>query len=160
MSMFEEGRPDSRIALIGEAPSFVEEQRGQPFVGPAGGMLDRLLQAAQIPRSHTYITNVWEVQVVKKKQDPSRIFAPNGETLWWSTTKGFTAEGLEAASGCIARLNRCSANIFVPLGAPALHLCSADNRSISKHRGSIYASERFKQRKYVASFHPSSCLRG
>ena len=43
--------------LIGEQPGDIEDQKGEPFVGPAGRMLDRALEDAQISRDEVYVTN-------------------------------------------------------------------------------------------------------
>ena len=55
--VFGEGPKRSRIVLVGEQPGDVEDVRGRPFVGPAGGVLDRALAAAGIDRADVYMTN-------------------------------------------------------------------------------------------------------
>ena len=55
--VFGDGPRRSRIVLVGEQPGAVEDVRGRPFVGPAGGVLDRALTAAGIDRAHVYMTN-------------------------------------------------------------------------------------------------------
>lgn len=55
--MFGEGRATARIVLIGEQPGDREDLTGKPFVGPAGKLLDRALQAAGVERNATYVTN-------------------------------------------------------------------------------------------------------
>ncbi len=57
-TVFADGRPDARIMLIGEAPGRDEDERGLPFVGRAGKLLDRMLAAIGRDRSNVYITNV------------------------------------------------------------------------------------------------------
>jgi uracil-DNA glycosylase family protein len=52
-----EGRSPSGLMLIGEAPGDSEDLKGHPFVGPAGGMLDRALQDAGMDRASVYVTN-------------------------------------------------------------------------------------------------------
>lgn len=52
------GSTQARLMIIGEQPGDIEEQRGVPFVGPAGELLDRLLRAADIQRETVYVTNV------------------------------------------------------------------------------------------------------
>ena len=44
--------------IVGEAPGFNEDQAGEPFVGAAGHLLDRLLEEIEIDRSAVYLTNV------------------------------------------------------------------------------------------------------
>jgi DNA polymerase len=52
------GPENARIMLIGEAPGFNEDKKGEPFVGQAGGFLNTLLGLAGLKREEVYITNV------------------------------------------------------------------------------------------------------
>jgi uracil-DNA glycosylase family protein len=52
-----EGPKKARVVFIGEQPGNEEDLQGRPFVGPAGGVLDRALAAASIDRADAYITN-------------------------------------------------------------------------------------------------------
>jgi DNA polymerase len=52
------GNPNAKLLLVGEAPGPQENIKGKPFVGPAGQLLDKILQAAQFdPENDIYITN-------------------------------------------------------------------------------------------------------
>ncbi len=53
-----EGNPDARVMFIGEAPGKNEAEQGRPFCGPAGDVLDELLQSIDVPREQVYIGNV------------------------------------------------------------------------------------------------------
>jgi uracil-DNA glycosylase family 4 len=55
---FADGRPGSRVMLVGEAPGAEEDRIGRPFVGRAGQLLDRMLGAIGLDRSNVYIANV------------------------------------------------------------------------------------------------------
>ena len=55
--VFGVGDPRSRALFVGEAPGEQEDLRGEPFVGRAGQLLDRLLIAAGMPRCDVYIAN-------------------------------------------------------------------------------------------------------
>ncbi len=55
--VFGEGSDRARIVSIGEAPGPDEDIRGRPFIGRAGGVYDRLLDEARIPRPQVYTTN-------------------------------------------------------------------------------------------------------
>lgn len=48
----------ARIMFVGEAPGFKEDEKGEPFVGPAGRFLNKLLEVAGLEREEVYITNV------------------------------------------------------------------------------------------------------
>jgi uracil-DNA glycosylase len=54
---FARGREDARLMLIGEAPGRDEDLSGKPFVGRAGQLLDRMLEAIGLTEEHVYITN-------------------------------------------------------------------------------------------------------
>lgn len=56
-TVFGEGAGDSKLMLVGEQPGDVEDRTGHPFVGPAGRILDRALEAAGISRDAVYVTN-------------------------------------------------------------------------------------------------------
>ena len=53
-----EGSLTSRIMFVGEGPGEVEDNSGRPFVGPAGQLLTRILEAAKFSRDDVYITNI------------------------------------------------------------------------------------------------------
>ena len=52
-----EGPGHARLMLVGEQPGAQEDLAGRPFVGPAGGVLDKAMAAAGVPRAETYVTN-------------------------------------------------------------------------------------------------------
>src|SRR5579872_4508941 len=52
-----EGGAHARIMLVGEQPGDAEDRQGHPFVGPAGQLLDELLDQAKIARREVFITN-------------------------------------------------------------------------------------------------------
>lgn len=56
--VFGVGNPETKILFIGEGPGYWEDQKGEPFVGNAGKLLDTLLQSIKLPREEVYITNV------------------------------------------------------------------------------------------------------
>lgn len=56
--VFGVGNPDAEILFIGEGPGYWEDIKAEPFVGPAGKLLDKLLELIGIKRSDVFITNV------------------------------------------------------------------------------------------------------
>ncbi len=62
--VFSDGQPAARVMIVGEAPGREEDRAGKPFVGRAGQLLDRMLDAVDLGRAHddpsraVYITNV------------------------------------------------------------------------------------------------------
>ena len=53
-----EGNPDARIVFVGEAPGADEDAQGRPFVGRAGQLLDRIIEACGLRRGDVYIGNI------------------------------------------------------------------------------------------------------
>jgi len=71
-TVFGEGAGHAEIILIGEQPGDQEDRAGQPFVGPAGKVLDKALAEAGITRQDVYVTNAvkhfkWEPQGKSRK---------------------------------------------------------------------------------------------
>jgi len=56
-TVFGEGPETARIVFVGEQPGDQEDRKGEPFVGPAGRLLDKALADAEIDRRDAYITN-------------------------------------------------------------------------------------------------------
>jgi uracil-DNA glycosylase family 4 len=56
--VFGSGNPDARLLIVGEAPGEEEDGRGEPFVGEAGKLLDRILASVGFEREEVYIANV------------------------------------------------------------------------------------------------------
>jgi len=80
-----EGPPGAPLMLVGEQPGDQEDRTGQPFVGPAGRELDRLLREAGVDRSRCYVTNAvkhfkWEPRGKRRlhrRPNPAEIEACN-----------------------------------------------------------------------------------
>jgi DNA polymerase len=56
-TVFGAGSPHARVVLVGEQPGDEEDRKGLPFIGPAGRLLERALEAAGVERDDVYITN-------------------------------------------------------------------------------------------------------
>ena len=56
-TVFGEGPKQARLVFVGEQPGDMEDRQGRPFVGPAGRILDRALEEANISREEVYVTN-------------------------------------------------------------------------------------------------------
>lgn len=57
-TVFGVGNQQAKLLIIGEAPGATEDQKGEPFVGQAGQLLDRMLAAIQLDRTQVYIANI------------------------------------------------------------------------------------------------------
>ena len=56
--VFGRGRPDARLMFVGEGPGQEEDRAGEPFVGAAGQLLTRIIEAIKLTREEVYIANV------------------------------------------------------------------------------------------------------
>ena len=56
--VFGEGSSDAKLLFLGEGPGYWEDQKGRPFVGNAGALLNQLLYSIKLPREEVFITNV------------------------------------------------------------------------------------------------------
>jgi len=77
--VFGKGSLETKIMLIGEAPGYWESQKGEPFVGAAGKILDELLEGVGIKREEIYITNLINVRPPDNrdpKPEEIKDFAP------------------------------------------------------------------------------------
>ena len=72
--VFADGNNQSKIMIIGEGPGQKEDEQGKPFVGDAGILLNKMLNAIQIKRNNIYITNVVNYRPPNnRKPEPSEI---------------------------------------------------------------------------------------
>jgi len=86
-TVFGEGPSDARIVMVGEQPGDQEDLQGKPFVGPAGRLLDRALEAAEINRDEVYVTNAvkhFKFERRGKKRIHKKPDRPEIEACkWW-----------------------------------------------------------------------------
>jgi uracil-DNA glycosylase family protein len=144
-TVFGEGSPKSDVMFVGEQPGDQEDTAGEPFVGPAGKLLDRALEEAGIDRSLAYVTNV--VKHFKwKAQGKRRIHQkPN----WSEIAACFP--WLEAELAVV------KPNVLVCLGATAAQALLGRQFRVTQHRGEPVESDLAPV--VLATVHPSSILR-
>jgi DNA polymerase len=124
-TVFGEGPATARIAFVGEQPGDQEDRAGEPFVGPAGKVLDRALADAGIDRRDAYVTNA-----VKHFR-----FAPKGKRRIHQTP------GPEHLRACLpwleAEFTVLQPEIVVCLGATAAKALISPSFRITKDRGQL-----------------------
>ncbi|MBO9499163.1 MAG: UdgX family uracil-DNA binding protein [Novosphingobium sp.] len=106
-TVFGEGPVHARMMLVGEQPGDQEDLAGHPFVGPAGRMLDRAIDAAGIDRAALYVTNA--VKHFKFKQRGKRRLhdKPNAGEIsacrwWYEKERALVAPAMTVALGATA----------------------------------------------------------
>ena len=133
------------IVMIGEQPGDREDKEGRPFVGPAGKLLDRCLEEAEIDRRKVYVTNTvkhfkWEPRGklrIHKKPNMQEIHACRP----W----------LEA------ELETVRPKLVVCLGAVAAQSLLGSKFKITQSHGKLQETEGFPP--IIATLHPSAILR-
>lgn len=144
------GLATAKIIIIGEAPGAYEDARLEPFVGPAGGVLEQCLHAAGMIRSDVYLTNVVKVRPPGNNIEP-----------FFNSTKGtFTPAGMEWVVKLREELDTMEPNIIVTCGVTAFAALTGLSR-VLKFRGYIFESQGLaKVRKVLPTIHPAAALRG
>lgn len=137
----------AKIVIVGEAPSYEEEQALQPFVGPAGRELDKICRDAGLNRNDCWITNACKYMVPfsddKKKQAPFHVRAKQA---------GINLD--EQFSELRQELNQLNPNVVLALGNTALWALTGKN-GIQEWRGSILLG---MGKKVVGTYHPAHLL--
>jgi uracil-DNA glycosylase len=144
-TVFGEGLRRARLMLVGEMPGDREDLAGKPFVGPAGRLLDRALEAHRIARDEAYITNVvkhfkWEPRG-RRRLHRTPTAREVGACLPW----------LEA------EIELVKPRVLVGLGATAAHALLGRGFSVTRDRGRLVVSPLAPH--VTATVHPSSILR-
>src|SRR5438270_4172380 len=127
-TVFGEGATHAKVVLVGEQPGDKEDLSGKPFVGPAGGILDKALEAVGIDRTEIYVTNIvkhfkWEPRGkrrIHKKPNAMEIAACRP---WFD-----------------AEVKVLKPQIVVCLGATAAQALLGRNFKVTKQRGEIIAN--------------------
>lgn len=135
-----EGNPNAGIMFVGEGPGFWEDQKGIPFCGAAGKLLDQLLQSIKVKREEVFIGNV-------VKHRPPNNRDPLPEEI--EACKIWLDKQIEIIQPkIIVTLGRFSMSKFIPDG------------KISQIHGQAKFVE-FKNRRYIVipMFHPAAALR-
>jgi DNA polymerase len=144
-TVFGAGDPHARVMLVGEQPGDEEDRKGLPFVGPAGRLLDRALEAAGVDREHLYVTNAvkhfkWE---------------PRGKRRLHKTP---AQREIDACHQWIEReIALVKPHVIVALGSTAAKALIGRGFKVSVQRGQFVESPLAPH--VFATFHPSALLR-
>ena len=146
-TVFGDGPDDADLMLVGEQPGDKEDLAGEPFVGPAGRILDQALEAAGIDRRRAYVTNAvkhfrWEAR------GKARIHKKPGRAHVKACRPWLDAE-LEALQPAVV----------VCLGATAAQALLGTSFKVTEARGRALTGTGIAP-VVVATVHPSSILRG
>ena len=135
--VFGVGNPDADLMFVGEAPGADEDIQGIPFVGRAGQLLTKMIEAINLRREDVYIANV-----IKCRPPGNRNPEPD--------------EIEQCEPFLFQQIAAINPKVIVALGAFAAKTLLRSEESISRLRGHIYD---FRGAKLIPTFHPSFLLR-
>lgn len=135
--VFGAGNPGARLMFIGEAPGFDEDKQGLPFVGAAGQLLTKIIEAMKLKREDVYIANCLKCRPPgNRNPEPAEIV----------TCSPILARQIEIIRpDIICALGKFAAQTLLETDAP-----------ISRLRGRFHA---FRGAKLMPTFHPAYLLR-
>jgi DNA polymerase len=133
--------------LVGEQPGDEEDRKGLPFVGPAGRLLDRALEAAGVDREHVYVTNA-----VKHFK-----FVLRGKRRIHKTP---AQREIDACRPWLeGEIRTVRPEVVTCLGATAARAVIGRDFKVSVMRGQFVKSALAPDAQVFATFHPSALLR-
>jgi DNA polymerase len=135
--VFGDGYEKARLMFVGEAPGADEDRQGLPFVGKAGQLLTKMIEAMGLKRQDVFIANI-----LKCRPPENRTPLPT-EVV---NCKGYLEK----------QIDWIKPQIICALGSVAAQNLLNTTRSISSLRGSFHD---YKGIKVVATFHPAYLLR-
>ena len=139
--VFADGNAAAKIMIIGEGPGAQEDIEGIPFVGRAGKLLDKMLEAIKLNRSKVYISNVVNYRPPSNRR-------PSEEEI-----KRYLPY-------LINHIEIINPKILLLLGSTALNALVGNEKVISKARGKWIQKNIGKVKPWIiASFHPAFLMR-
>ncbi len=135
--VFGEGNEEADIMFVGEGPGYYEDVQGRPFVGKAGQLLDKMIEAINYKRSDVYIANVVKCRPPENRNPMEDECSACLDYLRW-------------------QVKLIHPKIIVCLGAVAAKNLIDSNLSISKQRGNFVKKGNIY---FMPTFHPSYLLR-
>mgnify|MGYP001284220692 CR=1 FL=1 len=139
--VFGDGNINAKIMIVGEGPGAQEDVEGKPFVGRAGKLLDKMLDAIKLNRKKVYITNVVNYRPPSNRR-PTEV------------------EIKRYFPYLIKHIEVINPKILVLLGSTALNTLIGNEVVISKARGKWTQKEIGSIKPWIiASFHPAFLMR-
>jgi DNA polymerase len=135
--VFGAGNPEARLVFVGEGPGYEEDVQGQPFVGAAGRLLTRIIQAMGLEREQVYICNI-----IKCRPPQNRDPQP---------------DEIERCAPFLRRqLQSIDPEFICALGSFAARTLLETDRPISRLRGRFYP---YLGARLIPTYHPAYLLR-
>jgi DNA polymerase len=147
------GNPEAEVMFVGEGPGFDEDRKGEPFVGKAGQLLDKIIASIGLDRSKVYIANVVKCHPMVDPTDSEKR----------GNDRPPSAEEMEKCLPFLMEQIRIiGPKIIVTLGATATKALLDRPGGITSLRGKLYdfeIGEGMPSVKLLPTFHPAALLR-
>jgi DNA polymerase len=153
-TVFGAGPAKADLMLVGEQPGDQEDKAGEPFVGPAGKLLDKAISAAGLDRNHLYVTNaVKHFKFTRPERGKRRIHKTPNRT-----------EVVSCRPWLLAELTSVQPDVVILLGATAAQSLMGSTFRLTAHRDEVLhlpdTDDLALDPRIVVTAHPSSVLRG
>lgn len=135
--VFGVGDPNADLMIIGEAPGFNEDKQGEPFVGEAGQLLDKIMEAINFKRDDIYIANIL-------KHRPPNNRDPKPE------------ERQRSLPYLLRQIELIDPKLILCVGRISATTLLNKDTSLGKLRGEFHS---FHGRELMATYHPAALLR-
>ncbi len=146
-TVFSAGSRSARLVLVGEQPGDVEDQKGQPFVGPAGRLLVKAVDEAGIDRSATYRTNAVKHFRFTQTGPGKRRIHQTPEMRHITACRPWLVEELRIVDP----------EVIVCLGATAAKALLGSAIRVTRDRGAIIERDTsLGPRRFLVTIHPSA----
>lgn len=145
--VFGTGNPNAEIMFVGEGPGFQEDHKGEPFIGRAGALLDKIIEAMGHTRQSVYIANIVKCHPMK---DPSNPELSNND-------RPPTPEEMAACKEYLDKqMEIISPKVIITLGASSTRCLLNTEETISSLRGKFSV---YNGIKLMPTYHPAALLR-
>ncbi|MDR2426136.1 MAG: uracil-DNA glycosylase [Endomicrobium sp.] len=145
--VFGVGAADADLMFVGEGPGFDEDHKGEPFIGRAGQLLTKIIEAMGYTRETVYIANIVKCHPMKDPSDPELR----------SNDRPPTQEEMDDCRPYLDKqLEIIRPKIIVTLGASSTRGLLGSEESISTIRGSV---REYNGIKLMPTYHPAALLR-
>jgi len=143
--VFATGNPNADLMLVGEAPGMEEEKKHEPFVGPAGQLLDKIIKVMGFERSDVYISNIVKFRPsTGDSNQGSRNRKPTAEEM--ATSVGYVLEEIEVVQP----------KVIVALGGTAMEGLLGIEGGVGRNRSRFHT---LRDVPVMVTYHPSYLLR-
>jgi uracil-DNA glycosylase family 4 len=144
-NVYGEGDPCARLMLVGEGPGETEDRLGRPFVGRAGALLTKMLEAIELSRERVYICNTVKCRPTLREGAKVKNRAPTLDEV--ANCRSYLDEQIDVIRP----------QVILALGAFAAKAFLGERFAITKGRGSWYEGPRGIA--LMVTFHPAYVLR-